>query len=99
MKRLPPSARSLAPGGPPPQVLADLQQAVAHANAGRWAEAEQHARKVLAARPLDPSALNVLGTVAMNTGRSDDAIAWFQQAAGGQPKNPFIQFNLGEAHR
>ncbi len=76
-----------------------MQQAVAHANAGRWAEAEQHARKVLAARPLDPSALNVLGTVAMNTGRSDDAIAWFQQAAGGQPKNPFIQFNLGEAHR
>lgn len=68
-------------------------------NAGRWAEAEQHARKVLAARPLDPSALNVLGTVAMNTGRPEDAIAWFQQAAGGQPKNPFIQFNLGEAHR
>ncbi|MFD1191031.1 MAG: tetratricopeptide repeat protein [Pseudomonadota bacterium] len=76
-----------------------MQQAVAHANAGRWTEAELYARKVLAAQPLDPSALNVLGTVAMNTGRSAEAIAWFQQAAGGQPKNPFIQFNLGEAHR
>jgi len=76
-----------------------LQQAVAHANAGRWTEAELHARRILAAQPLDPSALNVLGAVAMNTGRSAEAIAWFQQAADGQPRNPFIQFNLGEAHR
>jgi tetratricopeptide (TPR) repeat protein/SAM-dependent methyltransferase len=79
--------------------LPALQQAVAHANAGRWAEAEHCARRVLAAKPLDPSALNVLGTVAMNTGRSAEAVGWFQQAASGQPKNPFIQFNLGEAHR
>jgi SAM-dependent methyltransferase/Tfp pilus assembly protein PilF len=76
-----------------------LQQAVAHANAGRWTEAEQCARRVLAAKPLDPSALNVLGTVAMNTGRSAEAVGWFRQAASGQPNNPFIQFNLGEAHR
>jgi len=54
---------------------------------------------VLAAKPLDPSALNVLGTVAMNTGRSAEAVGWFRQAASGQPNNPFIQFNLGEAHR
>ncbi|MDZ4321702.1 MAG: tetratricopeptide repeat protein, partial [Phenylobacterium sp.] len=76
-----------------------MQQAVAHANAGRWTEAEQCARRVLAAKPLDPSALNVLGTVAMNTGRSAEAVGWFRQAASGQPNNPFIQFNLGEAHR
>jgi len=79
--------------------VVDLQQAVAHVNAGRWPEAEKHARKVLAARPSDPSALNVLGTVSLNRGRSDDAVAWFEKAASGQPKNPFIQFNLGEAHR
>lgn len=54
---------------------------------------------MLAAKPLDPSALNVLGTVAMNTGRSAEAVGWFRQAASGQPNNPFIQFNLGEAHR
>ena len=80
-------------------ILPILQQAVAHANAGRWAEAEKGAQRVLKAKPLDPSALNILGTVAMNTGRSAEAIVWLQQAAGGQPKNPFIQFNLGEAHR
>ena len=99
MRRLPKHpARSAAPSGPP-LIPPALQQAVEHANAGRWAEAELCARQALAAKPSDPSALNVLGTVAMNTGRSDDAIAWFQKAAGGQPKNPFIQFNLGEAHR
>ncbi len=98
MRRFPPPPPRLTPAGPP-QAVVDLQQAVAHVNAGRWPEAEKHARKVLAARPSDPSALNVLGTVSLNRGRSDDAVAWFEKAASGQPKNPFIQFNLGEAHR
>lgn len=98
MRRYPPSAHTLGPAGASP-ILAALQQAVVHANAGRWHEAEHCARRALAARPQEPSALNVLGTVAMNTGRPAEAIDWFQQAARGQPNNPFIQFNIGEAHR
>ena len=87
------------PPGFPATALRDLQQAVAHANAGRWTDARAYADKVLALQPREPSALNVLGTVAMNTGRPQEAVALFGRAAAGQPKNPFIQYNLGEAHR
>lgn len=79
--------------------LADLQRAVAEVNAGRWAQAGYLAKRVLISRPADPSALNVLGTVAMNTGGASEAVTWFEQAIRAQPKNPFIHFNLGEAHR
>lgn len=79
--------------------LADLQRAVAEVNAGQWAAARNLAQRVLMASPADPSALNVLGTVAMNTGGADEAVDWFERALRGQPKNPFIHYNLGEAHR
>lgn len=76
-----------------------LQQAVTAFNAGHWAEAERMARQVLAVRKDDTSALNILGGAAMNTGRSPEAVPLFEAAARGQPRNPFIAFNLGEAHR
>lgn len=84
---------------PSAQVMSDLQRAVALVNGGQWRQAQIHAQRVLAVTPKDSSALNVLGTVAMNTGPVDDALVWFERAAAGQPRNPFIQFNLGEAHR
>lgn len=77
----------------------DLQQAIEHANAGRWSQAQTHAQRVLDLYPHDPSALSVLGAVAMNIGQISDAIPLFERAAARQPKNPFIQFNLGEANR
>ena len=79
--------------------MRDLHEAVAHANAGRWMDAQMSAERALALQPREPSALNVLGLVAMNTGRPSEAIVSFEKAAAGQPKNPFIQYNLGEAHR
>lgn len=85
--------------GSPAPAMQDLHEAVAHANAGRWMDAQIYAERVLALQPREPSALNVLGLVAMNTGRPGEAIASFERAAAGQPKNPFIQYNLGEAHR
>lgn len=81
------------------RTLDALQQAVDAFNSGRWEDAERKAREVLAIRPGDPSALNVLAGAAMNTGRCDEAIALFERASAGQPKNPFIAFNLAEAHR
>lgn len=96
MPRMP----SLSTGtGADPAQVAVLRRAVAAFNAGRWAEAEALAREVVASRPADPSALNVLGGVAMNTSRYREAIPLLEQAARGQPRNPFIAFNLAEALR
>ena len=86
-------------GGAFDSTLQLLHQAVAAFNAGHWAEAERFARQVVTVRKDDPSALNVLGGAAMNTGRSEEAVPLFEAAARGQPRNPFIAFNLGEAHR
>ncbi|MBP6878363.1 MULTISPECIES: methyltransferase domain-containing protein [Phenylobacterium] len=99
MRRGPTPLSPRAPLGLPARAVKDLHQAVAHANAGRWTDARGYAERVLAVQPRDPSAMNVLGTVALNTGRAGEAITWFERAATGQPKNPFIQYNLGEAHR
>lgn len=96
LSRPPPPARA---AGRPDPALPLLQRAVAAFNAGRWAEAEGLARGVLALRPDDPSALNILGGAAMNTGRADEGILLLERAIRGQPNNPFIAFNLGEALR
>jgi Tfp pilus assembly protein PilF/SAM-dependent methyltransferase len=92
-----PSSRSAAPTRP--EFVQAVGRAVDHYNAGRWRAAEADARLALAFAPADPSALNVLGGVAMQEGRTAEAIALFQHALAGQPRNPFIQFNLGETHR
>lgn len=87
-----------------PELLgASFQHAVAaavdHYSAGRFAEAEREGRTALVLAPSDPSALNILAGVAMESGRTDEAISLFKRALSGQPRNPFIQFNLGETYR
>jgi len=90
----------LLPSRPPASPGADtLQRAIDAMNAGRWMEAEANAHAVLALRPNDPTALNILGGAAMHAGRYTDAIAVLKKAAIAQPKNPFIAFNLGESFR
>lgn len=84
---------------PPEAVLKTLQAAVEHLNARRWDEAKARAQDVCRQRPNDPSALNVLGCVAMERGEIAAAISHLGRAAKFQPTNPFIAFNLGEAHR
>lgn len=83
----------------PPSVVEGLQRAVDHLNAGRYEEATHEARQVLAQRPDDASALNVMGVVALQRGDYDAAIPLFRRALRTQPGNPFIHFNLAEAHR
>jgi hypothetical protein len=67
-------------GGAFDPTLQLLHQAVAAFNAGHWAEAERFARQVVTVRKNDPSALNVLGGAAMNTGRSEEAVPLFEAA-------------------
>ena len=76
-----------------------LQQAVDALNAGRVHEAEEKARLVLALRPDDAAALNVLGAAAIKRGRFAEAVQLLERAAAAQKKNPFIAMNLGEALR
>lgn len=92
-----PFSRSAAPTRP--EFVQAVGRAVDHYNAGRWRAAEADARLALGFAPADPSALNVVAGVAMQEGRTAEAIALFQRALASQPRNPFIQFNLGEAHR
>lgn len=78
---------------------ATLQRAAEALNAGRLDEAERFARSVLETRPQDPSALNVLGCVALNRDQPAEAIGYFERVRAIQSKEPLLHFNLGEAHR
>jgi tetratricopeptide (TPR) repeat protein/SAM-dependent methyltransferase len=76
-----------------------LQQGVELMNAGRPLEAELCAKEILGLEPRNGAALNLLGNVALNNGRCDEAAGFLKRAVKDQPKNPFLHFNLGEALR
>ena len=86
-------------GAVPSAALPALRRAAEALNAGRLDEAEHQARSVLAARPHEPAALDVLGCVALNRGRPEEALAHFERVRATRSKDPLLQFNLGEAHR
>src|SRR3954471_16514527 len=91
------SARSLSAGlfGAPDAV----QQAIGHLNAGRLAEADRKARDILALNPDDPSALKVLGCVALAQRRGNEAMLLLERARTLRPRDGAIHFYLGEANR
>jgi predicted O-linked N-acetylglucosamine transferase (SPINDLY family) len=80
-----------------------IQQALAgglaHHRAGRLAEAEGIYRQILAVAPEHPEACNLLGVVAMQTGRFLLAVEWIGRAAALEPASPAYAGNLGEAFR
>jgi tetratricopeptide (TPR) repeat protein/SAM-dependent methyltransferase len=76
-----------------------IGQAIEHLRAGRWLEAQSKAHAILAERPHDASALQVLGCVELNRGRYEEAIAHFERSLVGRPRDALTHFYLGEAHR
>ncbi|NJD88586.1 MAG: tetratricopeptide repeat protein [Betaproteobacteria bacterium] len=56
-----------------------LQRALAACQRGDWAEAERICRLVLAARPEQADALNLLGMVALQTRRPREAVEWLSR--------------------
>jgi Flp pilus assembly protein TadD len=69
--------------------------AVEHHTAGRFAEAEQIYREILAAEPDNPDALHLLGMLAHDTGDSETALGLIGRALS---LNPFVchyHSNLG----
>lgn len=86
-----------SPGAQTAQLL--LQEAMARFNAGRLDDAEKLAHDALSLNPRDGAALNLLGGIALERSRPDEAMAFLKRAKADQPRNPFIRYNLGEAQR
>jgi predicted O-linked N-acetylglucosamine transferase (SPINDLY family) len=73
--------------------------AVRHHQEGRLAEAEAGYRRVLAVEPDNADALNMLGIVALQSGRGDAAVEMIRQAIAKNAMNPAYFYNLGIALR
>ena len=85
------------PGATPAGVMAVLTQAVADYRQQRWPKAEQGCMKVLKLSPDHFDALNLLGIIAINTQRFDDATKWFDRALAVNANDPQVQCNSGAA--
>jgi len=72
---------------------------LSHQQAGRFAEAEDAYREVLALKPDHADALHLLGTLALEAGAHARAVELIAQAAALKPGFPHLLSNLGEAHR
>jgi tetratricopeptide (TPR) repeat protein len=76
---------------------ADLAMAFEHHKAGRLGRAEAHYRRVLQKVPGNPDALHLLGVIALDRGRPDQAIQLINSALASQPDLAQAHSNLGNA--
>jgi protein O-GlcNAc transferase len=76
-----------------------LQLAISHHQAGRLADAEPIYRQILAAQPDNADALQLLGALAYQSGRSDLAVEYIGRAIALSPGNAPWQVNLGVAQK
>ncbi|WP_042695475.1 tetratricopeptide repeat protein [Azospirillum sp. B506] len=79
------------------QIEQTLAVATEHHRAGRTAEAERLYRDVLDASPGHPDALHLLGIIALQSGRADEAVDRIAQAVAGDDSSPLFHANLGHA--
>lgn len=80
----------------PPAASMTLAQALALHRAGRLADADAAYRAILAAAP-NPDAHYLLGVVALQSNRPDDAVGPLRQATGLSPTQPQYHQTLGVA--
>lgn len=76
-----------------------LQRGVQAHGAGNLAEAERLYREVLEASPGQPTALYLLGVLALQVGRADVAAELIAQTVRSQPGNAEAHYNLGNAYQ
>jgi tetratricopeptide (TPR) repeat protein len=81
----------------PRQLDAMLQQALALQQNGAWTEAAELYREILAVRPKHFDALQLLGTLALQTGHLDEGITLLQSALSINGKQAAIHSNLAFA--
>src|ERR1700722_11867092 len=72
--------------------MAEARQAYQQGNLAR---AEELCRQILAAQRAHPDALNLLGAIAQQVGRTDVAIACLRQAVQSDPTNAHYHNTLG----
>jgi tetratricopeptide (TPR) repeat protein len=78
-------------------VPAMLQAALAHHQAGRLVQAEAFYRQILEAEPGHADALHLLGMIALQEGKLDNAVDLIGRAIHANPLNPMCYLNLGIA--
>ena len=71
-----------------------LQQAVAHHQAGRLAEAETLYQQILSKAPADAEALRLMGVLARQRGQSDSARDYLLRALQSNPNSAWACFDL-----
>jgi tetratricopeptide (TPR) repeat protein len=74
-----------------------LERARAHHHAGRLSQAESIYRRILIYDPNNAEVINLLGTLAMQSGHSDAAVDLVKRAIALSPANPEYLNNLGIA--
>ncbi len=79
--------------------MTELDQALAHHQAGRLKEAEAQYREILAREPEHSDALHGLGVLTAHSGNPQSAVALIEQAIASNPHIPDYHHNLGEAYR
>src|SRR5439155_21233700 len=77
----------------------DLQSAMAHHKAGRFAEAEATYRALLQQQPNEPRLMHLLGTALLQRRQFDESIRLLQKASAAAPQQAEIHFTLGDALR
>jgi predicted O-linked N-acetylglucosamine transferase (SPINDLY family) len=73
-----------------------FRSAVDHCRRGQFAPAEQICRAIVAKDPKQADALHLLGVIAMQTGRPEEAGEWFGRAVAHRPVAEYY-LNLGNA--
>jgi tetratricopeptide (TPR) repeat protein len=76
-----------------------LESGMAHHQAGRLTDAEKIYRAVLAHNSNNPDALHLLGALAGQAGRLDEAIDLMSRATAIEPAQAVYHFNLSEVYR
>jgi predicted O-linked N-acetylglucosamine transferase (SPINDLY family) len=79
--------------------MSDIDQALAHHQAGRLQQAEAIYRRILQAQPDDADALHLLGVVAHQRGEHEAAVTRIRHAIRINPRIAEYHNNLGEALR
>jgi Tfp pilus assembly protein PilF len=72
-----------------------IREALNHQQAGRLAEAEQIYRQILSRDPQHPDCLHLLGMIAFEQGRSEEAVVLIQKAIELKRNAPAYHSNLG----